>query len=178
MITYNKRLQLVWREYEAHLGGPGKIDDAVAWGLETGRLTEPRLDPKKKLRRDMKDAVRSEVAADDQGREYRVNASVTFVGDDGIQESLFGNIDSPTTPHEFVVEHFEQRRKDLVFTGYRLKIKVDHYNGAHPDREPHQLILDLTDDVAEREALGIDGGGDKSSMDEDEAQDWAEAAEE
>lgn len=173
MIPYSKRLQLVWHEYERHIGGPGKLRDALAWGLETGRLSLPRIDPKKKLLRDMKEAVRSETATDDRGREYRVNANVTFVGKDGIQESLCGNIDSPTTPHDFVVEYFEQSRKGIEDTCYRLKMKVDHYTDAHPDRDPYQLILDFTDCVAERDAAD-----DKRTGAAFEDDDIADAAEE
>jgi hypothetical protein len=176
MINYNKRLQLVWREYEKHIGGPGKLRDALEWGLTTGRLSLPSIDPRKKLLRDMKEAVRSETAKDDQGREYRVNAAVTFVGDDGIQESLYGNIDATTTPHEFVVEYFEQSRKGVADTCYRLKIKVDHYTDAHPDRQPYQLILDFADDVAEREAA-CDAMTKNEESDDDDVADAAEEEE-
>jgi hypothetical protein len=37
---------------------------------------------------------------------------------------------------------------------------VDHYNEANPLQPPIQLILDLTDDVAELEALGRFGDDD------------------
>jgi hypothetical protein len=153
MITYKKRLQLLWHEYEKHIGRPAKLRDAVQWGLANGKLTEPRMDPIAKLVSDMKDAVRSETSTDDQGREYRVNASVTFVGSDGVQDSLWGNVDSPATPHEFVVEHFAQCRKGILDDCAKLKTSVDHYTDAHPERPRYQLVLDFTDDVAEREAM-------------------------
>jgi hypothetical protein len=146
-------MQQLWHDYERHLGGPGKLRDAVNWGLDTGRLQLPRIDPKKKLLRDMKEAIRGEEATDERGIKYHVNASVTFVGQGGIQESFWGNIDSPLTPHEFVVEHFAQCRKGIVDNCYQLKRKVDHYTAAHPDRPAYQLVLTFDDDVEERKAM-------------------------
>lgn len=153
MITYKKRLQMVWHEYERHIGRPGKPRDAIKWALENGKLTEPKLDPTAKLVSDLKDAVRSETSIDQAGREYRMNASVTFIGNDGVQDSLWGNVDSPATPHAFVVEHFAQRRKGIVDDCVKLKADVDHYNSVHSERDAIQLVLNFDDDVAEREAM-------------------------
>jgi hypothetical protein len=153
MITYKKRLQMLWHEYERQIGRPARLRDAIQWGLQNGKLVEPQLDPIAKLVSDLKDAVRSETNTDDQGREYRVNASVTFASEDGIQDSLWGNVDSPATPHDFVVAHFGQRRKGILDDCAKLKASVDHYMDAHPDRPRYQLVLDFTDDVAEREAM-------------------------
>ena len=49
---------------------------------------------------------------------------------------------------------FTQRREQIVGDNLQLKIDVDVYNdlvqGKHP---PIQLVLDYTDDVAEREIM-------------------------
>jgi hypothetical protein len=52
-----------------------------------------------------------------------------------------------------MVEHFAQRQRGVANDWTQLKANVDHYNGAHKDRPAIQLIIDFTDDVAEREAL-------------------------
>ncbi|MGO9663691.1 MAG: hypothetical protein ACLP66_10315 [Polyangia bacterium] len=152
-MTDRERLQAVYHEYESQLGKPGTLRDAVDWGLANGKLSEPQIDPKRLLIRNMGGALRSETSIDACGREYRVNAAVTYTKTGGVQESLWGSVDLQTTPREFVSEHFQQRRKGIVDTCVRLKADVDHYNDAHPRMEQLPLILDFADDVAEREAV-------------------------
>jgi hypothetical protein len=41
-----------------------------------------------------------------------------------------------------------------ILAEYQLKMVVDHYNEANPGQKQIQLILDLTEDVAEMEAGG------------------------
>ncbi|MDH5675285.1 MAG: hypothetical protein OEZ06_24405 [Myxococcales bacterium] len=153
MIKYNKRLQMLWHEYQVMLGEPGTPKGMVEWAVAEGKLDLPDLDPHSALVRDVRHALRTETRTDENGREYRANAAVTFTNDGGVQESLWGDVDSPGTPHEFMVEHFGQRRKQIVDDCAKLKADVDHYNAVHRDRDPVQLILDFTDDVAEREAM-------------------------
>jgi len=73
----------------------------------------------------------------------------------GIQLSLWGDIDKVS--RSFFEESLHQRRKGLVDLGYKMKMDVDHFNEYRAPEEPIQLVLDITDDVAEREALGKDG---------------------
>jgi hypothetical protein len=153
MIPYTKRLQMLFHEYERQLGKPGTPRDAVMWGLRNGKLAEPKPDPVAILVADLKDALRTETRKDVNGIEYRANAAVTYTSSGGIQESLWGDIDRASTPHDFVTEHIGQRRKGIVDDCSKLKADVDHYNGAHPERPRIQLILDFTDDVAEREIM-------------------------
>lgn len=154
MITYKKRLQNLFHEYEQHLGRPGTLRDAIQWGLDNGKIVAPKIDPVAALVTDLKDALRSETRTDDQGREYRANAAVTYTNEGGVQQSLWASVDLTTTPYEFVVEHFAQRRKGIVDDNVKLKADVDHYNGTLADQGKWiQLVLDYTDDVAEREAM-------------------------
>lgn len=47
--------------------------------------------------------------------------------------------------------------QQIVGDCVQLKTDVDVYNGRNPDKEPIQLVLDFTDDVAEIEAAdGLD----------------------
>jgi hypothetical protein len=99
----------------------------------------------------MKEALRSETRTDDKGRQYRANAAITITADGGIQESLWGDVDLGSTPDDFRIENFGQRRKGVVDDLDKLKIDVDHYNDSHPGK-PYQLVLEFTDDLAERQA--------------------------
>lgn len=154
MITYKKRLQALFQEYQEYIGKPCALRDAIDWGLKSGKITLPKIDPVAVLVSDLKDSLRGETRTDAQGNEYRAYAAVTFSSDGSAQQSFWGDIDQKTTPHEFVVEHFAQRRKGIVDDNVKLKADVDHYNGTLADKGKWiQLVLDYTDDVAEREAM-------------------------
>jgi hypothetical protein len=151
-VTRNEQMQRLFHDYEKHIGKPATLAAAMEWGLANGRASLPEVDPRSIFIRDMKNALRSETAIDDEGREYRVNAAVTFTADGGIQEAFWGSVDSKTTAGDFVSEWIGQRRKGIVDDCVKLKTDVDHYNSTHRSRKPIQLVLDFTDDVAEKEA--------------------------
>jgi hypothetical protein len=151
MTTYNKQLQAIFHEYEAQNGGPGPLRDAVEWGLREGRLVAPKFDPISALVQEFKGALRAEMRVDDDGREYRANAAIKFTNDGGIQESLWGDSDRASTPTAFLIESFGQRRKGIAADCTKLKDDVDHMLATRG--AAYQLILDFTDDVAERQAL-------------------------
>ena len=46
---------------------------------------------------------------------------------------------------------FTRRRAALARRMYQLKIDVDHWNAEHPE-EPIEIVLDVTQDVAELDA--------------------------
>jgi hypothetical protein len=48
---------------------------------------------------------------------------------------------------------FAQRRKQIVGDCAQLKTDVDHYNEAHSDEQPIQMVFDFRDDLAEIEAI-------------------------
>lgn len=153
MATYKKQMQALWHDYEKHHGGPGTLRDAVEWGLRIGRIAEPKLDPVAALVSDMKDALRAETRVDGDGRAYRANAAIRFTSDGGVQESLWGDVDLSSTPDNFLVEHFAQRRKGIVDDCTKLKDDVDHANSTGRAMAQLPLILDFTEDVAERQAM-------------------------
>lgn len=77
----------------------------------------------------------------------------------GVQLSLWGDAD--TAPQAFIEKAVRQRRDSLVDDAFKLKMDVDHFNEFRGLESPIQLVLDLTDDVEEREAL-------RAAKDEDE----------
>jgi hypothetical protein len=44
-----------------------------------------------------------------------------------------------------------------------MKMDVDHFNEFRTPEEPILLVLDITEDVAEREALGEDAEDEKAA---------------
>ena len=98
---------------------------------------------------DLAESLRQHKRVDAQGRKYRAKRSVrTNIG--GVQLNLWADAD--TAPRSFMEKSFAQGRKSVVNDMYQLKIDHDHYNDTHREEEPIQLVLDLTDDMAEMEA--------------------------
>jgi hypothetical protein len=54
-------------------------------------------------------------------------------------------------PEEHMEIAFQQRRQQIVGDCAQLKTDVDSYNDNNPFGAYHQLPLDFTDDVAERQ---------------------------
>src|ERR1019366_4512530 len=150
-MAYQKDLQSLFHDYEKHIGRPGLPRDAIDWGVANGRVAEPKLDPRAKLVSDLKDALRTEKRVDANGREYHVNAAITFTDDGGVQTALWGGVDSPSTPDAFLVEHVGQRRKAIGYDCKQLKDTVDHITSKRPSLRKHYeqtpLIFDFTDDL-------------------------------
>ncbi len=57
-------------------------------------------------------------------------------------------------PHEHMEKAFTQRREQIIGDNVQLKVDVDVYNDMNRGQRPEiQLVLDYTDDVAERQEL-------------------------
>ncbi|MBK9004011.1 MAG: hypothetical protein IPM41_09170 [Sphingomonadales bacterium] len=152
MASYPQQMQDIFKKYQEEVSAdPVDLKVVGAWAI-ANRLWHPRpIDIQSRFARDMADALREEYRIDKSGRRYRSKLAVT----DGRQGSLWGDID--TSPRKHVEKNVAQRRKQVVGDCYQLQIDVDHYNENHPDGEQLRLILDFSDDVAERKiADGID----------------------
>lgn len=150
MATKAERLQQIWHEYEREQGhAPTRVSDAVKWAVRKGFLELPALDPYDALASQMASALREETAVDSTGRRYRVNHAVR-ISKGGVQYTLWATMGY--APPEHMQKTFAQRREQIIGDCVHLKADVDAYNAmsgvAHPD---FQLVLDFTDDVAERE---------------------------
>lgn len=56
--------------------------------------------------------------------------------------------------HEHMEKAFAQRREQIIGDCVQLKTDVDAYNDINKDRRaPIQLVLDFTEDVAERQEI-------------------------
>lgn len=150
MSTKNERLQKAWHSYEGkndHL--PNSTRQAVEWAVSEGMLQLPKADPYDILAGEMAQALREEYATDEQGRRYRVNHAVRITKS-GVQYTFWAMMGY--APHEHMERAFAQRREQVVSDCVQLKTDVEVYNDMNAGKRPAiQLILDFTDDVAERQ---------------------------
>lgn len=152
MASYSLQMQDIFKKYQEEVSEePADLKVVGAWAIAK-RLWHPRpIDIQSRFARDMADALREEYRIDKAGRRYRSKLAVT----DGRQGSLWGDID--TAPRKHVEKNVAQRRNQVVGDCFQLQNDVDHYNGNHPDEEQLRLVLDFTDDIAEKKiAAGID----------------------
>lgn len=149
-MTKNELLQNVWHQYEAeNEHKPSSTREAVEHAVAEGLLELPHVDPYDVLARQMASALREEYAEDDQGRRYRVNHAAR-ISVHGVQLTFWAVMNY--APHEHMEIAFAQRREQIVSDCSQLKTDVDVYNDMNRDKHPEiQLVLDFTDDVAERE---------------------------
>lgn len=67
MVTYTKRLQTIFHEYQEAKGAPGALRDVVQWAVENGKMELPDVDPVAVAVSDMKHALRAETRTDAAG---------------------------------------------------------------------------------------------------------------
>ena len=150
MATKNERLQAVWHTYENERQyKPSSARQAVDWAIAGGLLELPEIDPYDVLAGDMAQALREEFQTDNKGHRYRVNHAVR-VTKSGVQYSFWGRMGY--APHEHMEKAFAQRRDHIIGECVQLRTDVIVYNDMNQGKNPEiQLVLDFTEDVAERE---------------------------
>ena len=150
MTTQAEHHQMLWREYEqAHDHASASAREVVDWAVSLGKLALPRVDPRDVLASQMSRALREEYATDNQGRRYRVNHAMR-VTKNGVQLTMWGILGF--APHSHMERAFTQRREQVIGDLVQLDVDVEVYNEMNPDQVPIQLVLDFSDDVAERRA--------------------------
>jgi hypothetical protein len=149
MASKNERYQAVWREFEQKNGHvPVTLREAVEWGVRLGKLSLPDVDPYDILSEDMSKALREEYKTDRKGRRYRVNHAVR-VTRGGVQYTFWAVMGF--APPQHMERAFAQRREQIVGDCVQLKTDVDAYNDMAKPEMPLQIVLDFTEDVAERQ---------------------------
>jgi hypothetical protein len=150
MTTETEQLQKLWRVYEHdHDHAPASAREVVEWAVNEGKLELPTIDPLDVLAGQMARALREEYKTDEEGRRYRVNHAVR-VTKNGVQTTFWGIMGFAHRSH--MERAFTQRREQIIGDCLQLQIDVDAYNGMNPSEKPVQLVLNFTDDVAERRA--------------------------
>src|SRR5438552_13599732 len=149
MATKNERYQEIWHRYDnEHEHQPSSTREAVERAVTEGLLELPDVDPYDRLAEEMAHALREEFQTDAIGRKYRVNHAVR-VTKGGVQYTFWASMGF--APHEHMEKAFAQRREQVIGDLVQLKTDVDVYNDLNRGKKPEiQLVLNLTDDVAER----------------------------
>jgi hypothetical protein len=151
-MTKQENLQRAWHHYDdgrEHL--PSSAREACEWAVAEGLLQLPDVDPYDVLAGDMAQALRAEYGTDHKGRRYRVNHAVR-VTKAGVQYTFWAAMGF--APHDHMERAFAQRRDAIVGDCVQLKTDIDVYNDISAGEHGQlQLVLDFTEDVAEREAM-------------------------
>lgn len=152
MSTKTELLQQVWHRYDSRKEHkPSSAREAVEWAVREGLLELPDIDPYDVLAGQMSTALREEYQTDEKGRRYRVNHAVR-VTKGGVQYTFWAAMGY--APHDHMEKAFTQRREQIIGDNVQLKIDVDVYNDMNAGKHPAiQLVLDYTEDVAERQAM-------------------------
>ena len=149
MTTQAEDFQRLWREYEEeHDHAAASARDVIDWAIRERGLALPRIDPRDVLASQLARALREEYATDSKGRRYRVNHAMR-VTKDGVQLTMWGILGYAS--HGHMQRAFTQRREQVVGDLVQLHVDVEVYNELSLE-SPIQLVLDFTDDVAERRA--------------------------
>jgi hypothetical protein len=150
MSTKAEHLQSIWHQFEEerdHL--PSGTREVAEWAVQRGYIDLPDIDPYDMLAGQMASALREEIQTDAKGRRYRVNHAVR-VSANGVQYTFWAMMGF--APHTHMEKAFAQRREQIIGDCVQLKTDVDAYNDMNRDKQPEiQLVLDFTDDVAERD---------------------------
>lgn len=145
-------MQNTWHHYDGgrdHL--PSSAREACEWAVAEGLLELLDVDPYDVLAGEMAQALRAEYGTDDKGRRYRVNHAVR-VTKAGVQYTFWAAMGF--APHDHMERAFAQRRDGIVGDCAQLKTDIDVYNDVSAgEHEKLQLVLDFTEDIAEREAM-------------------------
>jgi hypothetical protein len=150
MTTQAEYLQNLWKRYEKeNLYEPTGTREVAEWAVREGLIRPPTVDPLDVLAGQFSRALREEYATDAHGSRYRVNHAVR-ISKNGVQHTFWGIMGFAN--HSHMERAFAQRREQVIGDCLQLKIDVDVYNEKNPAQEPIQLILDFTEDVAERQA--------------------------
>jgi uncharacterized protein YjaG (DUF416 family) len=159
-MSKREKLQNVWHRYDNEREHkPSGTREVVEWAVEEGLLELPEVDPYDVLAGQMAQALRDELGTDAKGRRYRLNHAVRITKV-GVQHTFWAMMGFASRDH--MEKTFAQRREQIIGDCYHLKIDVDVYNDMNPNEKHEvQLVLDFTEDVAEREEL--ENPGDRAA---------------
>lgn len=152
MPTKEERLQQIWHKYETERKHkPTSAREAVNWAVSEKLLELPDVDPYDVLAGQMSQALRDEYETHPDGRRYRINHAVR-VSKGGVQLTFWGTMGFAS--HEHMEKAFAQRREQIIGDNLQLKTDVDVYNDLNKGKRPAiQIVMDYTEDVAEKQAL-------------------------
>ncbi len=149
--TYAEEMQKIANDFLAEHGDrPASAREIGAWARDQGRW-QPQ--PSRLLdifAAELADAMRQEHYIDPQGRSVRAKYAAR-IAKEGKQQMLWADGRTATEGHMKVA--FQLRRQQIAGECRQLKADVDSYNQNRDPKQPVQLTLDFTLDVAEMESL-------------------------
>jgi hypothetical protein len=162
MANYKEQIREIWKQYRKEVSrDPVDLKVVAAWAIEK-RLWHPRpIDLHSSLAADLADSLREVKRTDKAGREYRANIPVRTRGQNGLPLFIWADIDDAPRPH--VEKSVQQERRSISSDCFALAMKVEHYNEAHPNEEPIQIILNFEEDVEEMKIANGLGEGDEEA---------------
>jgi hypothetical protein len=153
MSTKRQRLQTVIKLYKQRTSKASvEMHEVAKFAAEMGWQMPKPKNPVDLLAEELSRAAREEFRKDEvTGRPYRANLAVTTTQKDGSQMTFWTDIDE--APRHVAHRSFSQRREQMVGDAVQLTSDVTHWNRVHLAEESIQIVLDFTDDVAERNAV-------------------------
>lgn len=152
MASMTERMQRAWHKYDSRNDHrPTTMRQAAEWAVADRLLELPHIDPYDVLAEKMANAVRAETRTDRLGRRYRVNHAVR-VTKSGVQYTFWAQLGF--APFGHMHKSFAWRRNQVVDDLFQLKTDIDVFNETvDEERQKFQLVLNFTDDIAEREEI-------------------------
>lgn len=151
-MSYSEQLRDLWKRYRDDVStDPVDLKTVASWAISKGLWAPRPVDLSTSLANDLAQALREEKRIDKAGREYRANIPVRLRAKDGT--SLFEWADIDDAPRLHVEKSVQQERRSIASDCFALVMKVDHYNEAHPEEEPLQLIMNFEDDIEEMKIM-------------------------
>lgn len=130
---------------------PLDLEDLARFAIENGHWDKHGIKnlQLRLCKKDFSRAFREQYHDDPQGRHVRTyHAKIDYTGYH--KQKTFW-VDIRKADEEYASTAFHQRRSRIVGDCRQLKTDVDSYNDNNMHGGFYQLLLDLTDDVAERE---------------------------
>jgi hypothetical protein len=140
-----QKLQRLIRLYKEQTGKV-EIDmhEVAEWAARMGWPLPTPKSPIDLFAKQLTEAAREEVGRDpDTGHPYRVYHAIPVSG----QLNLFRYIDIREAPRRKMHLSAVNRREQMIGDGLQLTLDLRFWNKLHPDEEPIELPMDLTDDI-------------------------------
>jgi hypothetical protein len=128
---------------------PIDLDDLAVFAINSGLWQKSGAKLRQLCKRELARTFREEYHTDAQGRHVRTFHATKTRDASGKQHVFWADMRS--APAEHMDAAFQQRRNQIVGDCRQLKADVDSWNQSNMVGGYHQLPLDFTEDVAERE---------------------------
>lgn len=150
LTTKNERYQKLFPLYRKETGKSAvDMHEVAQWMMQRGIEAPKPKTPVELLAEQLSSAARDEHRRDPKtGWDYRANHAYKVPSKDGKQLTLWVELETATRPQMHM--SLTNRRDQMIGDGTQLKIDETVWNHINSDKDPIDMVLDLTDDVEER----------------------------